>query len=156
MWKPTFNLEVKLASDVHGWRARSDVRFKYGWFYGLQAYKDGDFSGIKIRYDVNVTFLNLKNLSHTKGSEPRTLYIYSSICEPQTLGEDTKSLLCHVNYLPSLKGGSMYEPQTIEYKGLRTQEFDTIETKLKEEDEDSLAKFASGATIVTLHLRRKR
>ena len=155
-WKPTANLQVKFADASRGWAGDIDIRFKFNWFYGLQSFSEGGFNGIKIRYDVNATFLNLKNLSHTKSSEPRTLFIYSSLCEPQTLGEDTKDLLSHVSYQPSLKGGGIYEPRTIQYRGLRTQEFNTVETKLREEDEDTLAKFASGATIVTLHLRRKR
>lgn len=153
-WKPTANLKLRFSDDSRGWSGRQDVRFLYKWYYGLEEVKDDDWSGIKIRYDLNATFLNLKNLSHKKSSEERPLFIYSSLCEPQDVGEDTRELLCHASYQPSLKGGGMYEPKTIQYRGLRTQQFQVIKTELREEDEEHLAKFASGATIVSLHLRR--
>lgn len=155
--KPTSNIRVEFADDSEGWTSHRDTRFDYEWYWGLQAYnKDSDMKGVRVRYGVNVTFLNLKDLSHTKSSRPRTLFIHSSLCEPQTLGEDTRELLSQVSYQPTLKGGSTYEPYNIMYRGLRSNDIETVEIHIREEDEDEFAKFASGATTVTLHLRRRQ
>lgn len=147
VYRPTNNLKVEFADNTRGFHG--DHRS-----YGI-SYVNYEKT-IIFYYDINVTFLNLKDLSHKKSSEPRSLFIYCSLCDPQTVGVETQQLLCHTNYQPSLKGDSTYEPLTVVYRGLHTLQFDTLEIKIKEEDEEHLAKFASGACIVVLHLRRRR
>ena len=146
VYKPTKNLNIEFADDTRGFN--KDHR-SYGFNYVSYS------KSIIFYYDINVTFLNLKNLSHNKSEEPRSLFVYCSLCDPQTVGEDTQQLLCHSNYVPSLKGGSTYEPKTVVYRGLRVLQFITVEIKVKEEDEEHLAKFSSGASIAVLHLRRR-
>lgn len=150
IYRPTNNLKVEFADNTrrfhgdHRGYGISEVYFGYGE------------REVQFPYEVNATFLNLKDLSHKKSSEPRSLFIYCSLCDPQTVGVETQQLLCHTNYKPSLKGDSTYEPHTVVYRGLHTLQFDTLEIKIKEEDEEHPAKFASGACIVVLHLRRLR
>ena len=148
VYKPTENLKIEFAKNERGWNNNHR-----GTSYGLGCIDVG-IVYISFPFDINVTFLNLKDLSHTKGSQDRSLFIYCSLCDPQTVGKDTQQLLAHVNYKPSLKGGNTYEPQSVTYRGLRLQELNRVEIKIKEEDEENLAKFASGASTVTLHLRR--
>lgn len=148
VYKPTKNMKIEFANNVNGWSG--DHRA-----YGVEEINLGEI-WLGFPFDINVTFLNLKALSHTKGVEPRSLFVYCSLCDPQTVGVDTQQLLCHTNYQPYLKGGSTYEPHTVVYRGLRTLQFDSLEIKIKEEDEEHFAKFASGACIVVLHLRRRR
>lgn len=150
VYRPTHNLMVEFADDTRGFYGDHTA-------YGIQeVYFGYGEKEIEFTFDISVTFLNLKDLSHKKSSEPRSLFVYCSLCDPQTVGVDTQQLLCHTNYFPTLKGGSTYEPHTIIYRGLRTLQFDSLEITIKEEDEEHLAKFASGATIVVLHLRRRR
>ena len=148
VYKPTENMKIEFANNVNGWYDNHR-----GTSGSVKELNIGTI-WISIPYDINVTFLNLKSLSHTKGSEPRSLYVYCSLCNPQNIGEDTQQLLSHVNYEPSLKGGSTYEPQSVTYRGLHSQEIDRVEIQIKEEDRENFANFASGASIVTLHLRR--
>ena len=149
VYRPTRNLMVEFADGTQGYAGDFAA-------YGIEeVYYGYGEKEIQFRYSVSVTFMNLKDLSHTKGSEPRSLFVYCSLCDPQTVGEDTQQLLCHTNYFPTLKGGSTFEPRTIIYRGLRTLQFNSLEITIKEEDEEHLAKFASGPTIVVLHLRRR-
>ena len=148
VYKPTKNMKIEFANSVNGWHG--DHR---GTTVGLEEMNIGTI-WINMPYDINVTFLNLKDLSHMKGSEPRSLFVFCSLCDPQNVGEDSQQLLSQVNYEPSLKRGSTYEPQSVSYRGLRSQEIDRVEIQIKEEDRENFANFASGASIVTLHLRR--
>ena len=91
-----------------------------------------------------------------KGTESRSLNVYSSLCEPQVMGSDTADLLRQVVYSPSLKGGSLYEPHNIQYVGVRQKDFETVETEISEVDKNSLAKFHKGNTTVTVHFKRVR
>ncbi|PFX25939.1 putative uncharacterized transposon-derived protein F54H12.3 [Stylophora pistillata] len=105
--KPGPNLSISFRDPAKGWSGDRDVREKYHWFYGLRKITDTNVfpgGGIEFRTDLKWTFHNLKQQSHTRGDEPRSLYVYSSLCEPQIMGSDTTDLLRHVEYKPTLKG----------------------------------------------------
>ena len=154
--KPGPNLDVKFGSDTRGWSEDSSKREK-DWRYGLQKVDERTFpggDGVALRMDLSWTFKNLRYQSHTKGNEVRSLYVYSSLCEPQMMGSDKSDLLRHVVYNPTLKGGFLYEPHNIQYVGLRQNRIEVIETEIGEVDEDSLAKFHKGNTTITIHFKR--
>lgn len=151
------NLKKMLRFTNIGWFTKHRDRYgaRISAPYGLVDVDDNGFKAIQFCVDsLSWTFTNLTNESHTRGSTPRSLYVYSSICEPQIMGNATTDLLRHVYYQPSLEGGTLFEPKSIQYVGLRHNEFDTVETVLSEVDQNSLAQFTEGATTVTLHFRR--
>ena len=154
--RPGPNLNVRFRSDSQGWSEDISKRRSEGWFYGMQKIANDYFSGggVRLRMDLSWTFTNLKYQSHTKGTESRSLYVYSSLCEPQMMGSDKSDLLRHVVYNPTLKGGFLYEPHNIQYVGLRQNRIEVIETEIGEVDEDSLAKFHKGNTTITIHFKR--
>lgn len=154
--KPGINMKVAFRSNVDGWSEDVSKRQSEDWYYGIQKLDSASFpgGGVRFRMDLKWTFLNLKDQSHQKGSESRSLYVYSSLCEPQMMGSDTADLLRQVIYNPSLKGGYLYEPHNIQYVGLRQNRIEVIETEIGEVDENSLAKFHKGNTTVTVHFKR--
>ena len=154
--KPGPNLNVRFRSDSQGWSEDVSERQKEGWFYGMQKKGDDYFKGggIRLRMDLSWTFINLRYQSHAKGNEIRSLYVYSSLCEPQMMGSDKSDLLRQVVYNPTLKGGYLYEPHNIQYVGLRQNRIEVIETEIGEVDEDSLAKFHKGNTTITVHFKK--
>ena len=154
--RPGPNLNVRFRSDSQGWSEDISKRRSEGWFYGMQKIPNDYFSGggVRLRMDSSWTFTNLRYQSHTKGTESRSLYVYSSLCEPQIMGSDTSDLLRQVVYNPSLKGGYLYEPHNIQYVGLRQNRIEVIETEIGEVDEDSLAKFHKGNTTITVHFKK--
>ena len=153
--KPGPNLNVKFGSDTRGWSDNVSNREK-DWRYGIQKVDENTFpgGGVALRMDLSWTFTNLKYQSHSKGNEIRSLYVYSSLCEPQMMGSDTSDLLRQVVYNPTLKGGYLYEPHNIQYVGLRQNRIEVIETEIGEVDEDSLAKFHKGNTTITIHFKK--
>lgn len=151
------NLKKMLRYPNIGWFTKNRDRYSHRISapYGLVDVDDNGFKAIQFYVDsLSWTFTNLTNESHTRGSTPRSLYVYSSICEPQIMGNATTDLLRHVYYQPSLEGGTLFEPKSIQYVGLRHNEFETVETVLSEVDQNTLAQFTEGATTVTLHFRR--
>lgn len=153
------NLKKELRAPDMGWLTKSAKRreARISAPYGMVDVNDSGFEAIQFYVDsLSWTFTNLNNESHTRGTTPRSLYVYSSICEPQIMGNATTDLLRHVHYEPSLVGGTLFEPKSIQYVGLRHHEFDTIETQISEVDQNSLAQFTVGSTTVTLHFRRVR
>ena len=154
--RPGPNLNVRFRSDSQGWSEDINKRRSEGWFYGMQKKGNDYFSGggVRLRMDLSWTFTNLKYQSHSKGNEIRSLYVYSSLCEPQIMGSDKSDLLRHVVYNPTLKGGYLYEPHNIQYVGLRQNRIEVIETEIGEVDEDSLAKFHKGNTTITVHFKK--
>lgn len=150
------NLKKELRYETIGWFTKQRDRYhaRISAPYGLVDVDDNGFKAIQFYLDsLSWTFTNLTNESHTRGSTPRSLYVYSSICEPQIMGNATTDLLRHVYYQPSLEGGTLFEPKSIQYVGLRHNEFDTVETQISEVDQNSFAQFTEGATTVTLHFR---
>ena len=154
--KPGPHLNVTFRSDSQGWSEDISKRRTDAWYYGMQKIASDYFSGggVRLRMDLSWTFTNLKYQSHMKGTESRSLYVYSSLCEPQMMGSDKSDLLRHVVYNPTLKGGYLYEPHNIQYVGLRQNRIEVIETEIGEVDEDSLAKFHKGNTTITVHFKR--
>lgn len=102
------------------------------------------------------TFANTKRGTSKKESFARTLYLYSSLCAPVTMGDQTTDLLRLIYYHPFLKGSFYYEPKQIHYIPLRMNHIDEIETQISESESNHLAQFTDGASIVTLHFRRIR
>ena len=154
--KPGPNLTVRFRRNTQGWSEDISKRKSDNWFYGMQKIPNDYFSGggVRLRTDLTWTFTNLKYQSHAKGNEIRSLYVYSSLCEPQLMGSDKSDLLRQVVYNPSLKGGYLYEPHNIQYVGLRQNRIEVIETEIGEVDENSLAKFHKGNTTITFHFKR--
>ena len=86
---------------------------------------------------------------------PRTLYLYSSLRAPVTMGDQTTDLLRNFQYTPLLKGSYYYEPKHVHYIALRNQHIHEVETQLSESENNNLAQFSSDeASILTLHFRR--
>lgn len=149
--KPGPNLKVKFRSDLDGWS--SDKSSRSSWIYGMEKCYGVD-DCIRLRIDLQWTFFNLRHQSHEKGTEARSLYVYSSLCAPQMMGSDTVDLLRQVVYHPTLDGGSMYEPTNIQYVDVRQKVFNIVETEIGEVDENSLARFHKGNTTLTVHFRK--
>lgn len=106
--------------------------------------------------EIAWTFINTKRCTYKNGVSPRILYVYSSLGAPVIMGNQTTDLLRKVPYYPTLDGSFYYEPERIQYIPLQKNSFDAIETQISETVDNKLALFDIGATIVTLHLRRRR
>ena len=65
------------------------------------------------------TFINTKRGTSKNESFARTLYLYSSLCAPVLMGDQTTDLLRQICYHPVLKGSYYYEPRQIQYIPLR-------------------------------------
>ena len=84
------------------------------------------------------TFANTKR--GTRKNEPfaRTLYLYSSLCAPVLMGDQTTDLLRQIYYHPFSKGSFYYEPKEIQYIPLRNNYIDEIETQISESENNNL------------------
>ena len=106
--------------------------------------------------DLNWTFINTKRSTYLNLPYPRTLYMYSSLCAPVRVGDQTTDLIRQIHYQPILEGNYYYEPKQIHYIKLRKNHIDAVETQISESENNNLARFTDGASIITLHLRRVR
>ena len=102
------------------------------------------------------TFIDTKGCTYKNRVSPCRLYVYSSLGAPVIMGDKTMDLLRQVPYRPTLDGSFYYEPKEIQYNPLQNNSFGAIETQINETVENRLMQFDDGATIVTLHLRRRR
>lgn len=102
------------------------------------------------------TFANTKRGTSKNESSARTLYLYFSLSDPVTMGDQTTDLLRLIYYQPFLIGSFYYEPRQIRYIPLRMNHIDEIETQISESESNHLTQFTDGVSIVTLHFRRIR
>ena len=103
--------------------------------------------------DLNWTFINTKRSTYLNLPYPRTLYMYSSLCAPVRMGDQTTDLIRQIHYQPILEGNYYYEPKQIHYIKLRKNHIDVVETQISESENNNSAQFTDGASIVTLHSR---
>ena len=82
--------------------------------------------------DLNWTFINTKRNTYLNLPYPRTLYMYSSLCAPEHMGDQTTDLIHQIHYQPILEGNYYYEPKQIHYIKLRTNHIDVAETQISE------------------------
>ena len=105
-------------------------------------------------HEVTWTFLNTKTCTYKKDNKPRSLYVYSSLCNPVMVGDQTTVLLRQVPYRPLLTGTYSYDAPIIQYVKLRNPHIEEIETEISETDTNQLVQFSQGATILTVHFRK--
>ena len=105
-------------------------------------------------YEVTWTFLNTKMCTYKKDDKPRSLYVYSSLCNPIMVGDQTTILLRQVPYQLLLTGMYSYDAPIIQYVKLRNPHIEEIETEISETDTNQLVQFSQGATILTVHFRK--
>ena len=105
-------------------------------------------------HEVTWTFLNIKTCTYEKDNRPRSLYFYSSLCNPVMVGDQTTVLLRQVPYRPLLTGTYSYDAPIIQYIKLRNPHIEEIETEISETDTNQLVQFSQGATILTVHFRK--
>ena len=72
------------------------------------------------------------------------------------MGDQTTDLLRQNYYHPVLEGSYYYEPKKIQWIPLRNNYIDEIETQMSESENNNLAQFIDGASILALHFRRVR
>lgn len=72
------------------------------------------------------------------------------------MGDQTTNLLRQIYYHPVLEGSYYYEPKKIQWIPLRNNYIDEIEIQMSESENNNLAQFIDGASILTLHFRRVR
>ena len=77
------------------------------------------------------------------------LYIYSNVGRSTITGNRVTDLLREVPHDPTKM---TYEPPRVQYKSIRSNIMDIIETEVSEED-GTLVNFISGVTTVTLHFK---
>ena len=82
------------------------------------------------------------------------MYVYSSLCNPVMVGDQTTVLLRQVPYRPLLTGTYSYDTPIIQYVKLRNPHIEEIETEISEMDTNQLVQFSQGATILTVHFRK--
>ena len=105
-------------------------------------------------HEVTWTFLNTKTCTYKKDNKPRSLYVYSSLCNPVMVGDQTTVLLRQVPYRPLLTGTYSYDAPIIQYVKLRNPHIEEIETEISETDTNQLVQFSQGAMILTVHFRK--
>lgn len=72
------------------------------------------------------------------------------------MGDQTTDLLQQNYYHPALEESCYYEPKKIRWIPLRNNYIDEIEKQMSESENNNLAQFIDGASILTLHFRRVR
>ena len=75
----------------------------------------------------------------TASPNARNLYVYSSLCAPVIMGDQTTDLLRQIPYEERIQGNHYFEPRHIHYIPLRNNHFDVIETQLSESTNNNLA-----------------
>ena len=106
-------------------------------------------------HELNWIFIHTKWCTYKNGSVPRTLYLYSSICDPVHMGDQMTVLFRQIHQQPMLAGQDYQEPCQIHYIQLRNNHIDDVETQISESENNSLAQFATDSlSILTLHLHR--
>ena len=105
-------------------------------------------------YEITWTFLNTRTCTYKKDDKPRSLYVYSSLCNPIMVGDHTTILLRRVPYQLLLTGMYSYVTPIIQYVKLRNPHIEEIETEISETDTNQLVQFSQGATILTVHFRK--
>ncbi|PFX12036.1 hypothetical protein AWC38_SpisGene24065 [Stylophora pistillata] len=92
-------------------------------------------------HEFTHTFIRHKESTYKNNMAPRTLYLYSSLCAPVIMVDQTTDLLRTFQYRPLLKGSYYYEPKHIHYIALRNEHIDKVETQLRESENNNLAQF---------------
>ena len=105
-------------------------------------------------YEATWKFLNTRTCTYKKDDKPRSLYVYSSLCNPIMVGDQTTILLRQVPYQLLLTGMYSYDAPIIQYVKLRNPHIEEIETEISETDTNQLVQFSQGATILTVHFRK--
>ena len=98
--------------------------------------------------------MNTKTCTYKKDNKPRSLYVYSSLCNPVMVGDQTTVLLRQVPYRPLLTGTYSYDAPINQYVKLRNPHIEEIETEISETDTNQLFQFSQGAMILTVHFRK--
>ena len=80
------------------------------------------------------------------------VFVYSSLCNPIMVGDQTTILLRQVPY--QLTGMYSYDAPIIQYVKLRNPHIEEIETEISETDTNQLVQFSQGAMILTVHFRK--
>ena len=151
------NLTKQFRHDSKGWIESKTVRSNQNRPHGLKHTTINGFKGIVFYLDsIAWTFTCTVTCTYKRGPSHRALYVYSSLCAPTITGNERTDLLRQVEYRPALKGHSCYEPHSFQYKRLRNNHISFIETAITETDENKLAQFTKGPSILTIHFRRVR
>ena len=82
------------------------------------------------------------------------VFVYSSLCNPIMVGDQTTILLRQVPYQLLLTGMYSYDAPIIQYVKLRNPHNEEIETEISETDTNQLVQFSQGAMILTVHFRK--
>ena len=82
------------------------------------------------------------------------VFVYSSLCNPIMVGDQTTILLRQVPYQLLLTGMYSYDGPIIQYVKLRNPHIEEIETEISETDTNQLVQFSQGAMILTVHFRK--
>ena len=123
----------------------SDTKF---WSYGSGS------KLIRLSLTCNWKFTNLKSaFEMVLDSSKRSLFIYFDVGSSGVVGNQVTDLLREVNYKREGKGSQYFEPRHIQYRPVRKDVLDIIETQVAETTGD-LAQFGTGNTIVTLHFKK--
>ena len=109
---------------------------------------------VQLSIFCNWRFLNLnKAFESVVGASSRSLFVYSDVSVSGVVGNQVTDLLREVNYVRQGKGSQYFEPPHIQYKPIRKDVLDIIETEVSE-TAGNLVKFGDGNTIVTLHFKQ--
>ncbi|PFX12179.1 hypothetical protein AWC38_SpisGene23903 [Stylophora pistillata] len=168
--KPIFingpNLTSFFRNENQGWSKLYDLRMgsSYKWPYGLEYVKYIDYVNNSkqtnfCRFhleELDYKFTNTKENTSKKGNTLRSLFVYSSLCQPTITGSNTTDMLREITYKPGLNQTHIFEPRKLTYKPVRISQIYTIETGISESEANSTdyVDFNEGPTILTLHLRK--
>ena len=109
---------------------------------------------VQLSIFCNWRFLNLNRAFEVVvGASSRSLFVYSDVSVSGVVGNQVTDLLREVNYQRQGKGSQYFEPLHIQYKPVRKDVLDIIETEVSE-TAGELVKFGEGNTIVTLHFKQ--
>ena len=142
--KEFVNYDIPTAPDVTG--SQDQLFFKT------------DHEALYLSVYINWVFMNLDRSfeeafgSHTHPVVPkRSLYVYSSVGQSVIMGNQITDLLREVPYNPE---EHYFEPKHIQYRPVRSDVMDIIETQVAE-NTGALTDFTSGVTTVTLHFKHE-
>ena len=142
--KEFVDYDIPTASDVIG--NRDQLFFKT------------DHEALYLSVYINWVFMNLDRSfeeafgSHTHTVVPkRSLYVYSSVGQSVIMWNQIAALLREVPYNPE---EHYFEPKHIQYRPVRSDVMDIIETQVVE-NTGALTDFTSGVTTVTLHFKHE-
>ena len=123
------------------------------FWYGVSGQEFLDRVYVRLSYNCNWRFLNLNSAFESAvGSGRRTLMCYSNVATSSVVGGQTTDLLREFDYGANGSGSIYFEPNRVQYIGLRSNTLDILEVQIAEKT-GALSELTEGTTSIALNFQ---